>query len=74
LALSTLLLDECTYYHAEANLQRHVARNSTRLSQRAVSCSELLFYQPAVTDPGGDYRLNSATVLAFKRYQHRAMK
>jgi putative salt-induced outer membrane protein YdiY len=77
IALSTFLLDERTDYHTEPDLRRHVVRNSTRLklrlSQKAFSFSELLFYQPSVTDPGGDYRLNSATVLAFKLYQHLAL-
>ena len=77
LALSTFLLDERTDYHTEDDLQRHVVRNSTRLkarlNQKILSFSELLFYQPSVTNPGGDYRLNSATVLAFKLYQHLAL-
>ena len=77
LALSTFLLDERTDYDTEPDLQRHVVRNSTRLkarlSQKVFSFSELLFFQPSVTDPGGDYRLNSATVLAFKLYQHLAL-
>ena len=77
LALSTFLLDERTDYNTEADLQRHVTRNSTRLkarlNQKVFSFSELLFYQPSVSDPGGDYRLNSATVLAFKLYQHLAL-
>ena len=77
LALSTFLLDERTDYHTDDDLQRHVVRNSTRLKARLsrtiFSFSELLFYQPSVTDPGGDYRLNSATVLAFKLYQHLAL-
>lgn len=77
LALSTFLLDERTDYHTEPDLQRHVVRNSTRLkarlNQKAFSFSELFFYQPSVTNPGGDYRLNSATVLAFKLYQHLAL-
>lgn len=76
-ALSTFLLDERTGYATEADLQRHVVRNSTRLKARinrsVFSFSELLFYQPSITDPGGDYRLNSATVLAFKLYQHLAL-
>jgi putative salt-induced outer membrane protein YdiY len=77
LTLSTFLLDERTDYNTEFDLQRHVVRNSTRLkarlNQKIVSFSELLFYQPSVTNPGGDYRLNSATVLAFKLYQHLAL-
>ena len=77
LALSTFLLDERTDYHTEPDLQRHVVRNSTRLkarlNQKIFSFSELFFYQPSLTDPGGDYRLNSATVLAFKLYQHLAL-
>ena len=77
LALSTFLLDERTDYQTEPDLQRHVTRNSTRLkarlNQQVFSFSELLFYQPSVTDPSGDYRLNSATVLAFKLYQHLAL-
>ena len=77
LALSAFLLDERTDYHTEPDLQRHVVRNSTRLkarlNQKIFSFSELFFYQPSVTDPGGDYRLNSATVLAFKLYQHLAL-
>ncbi|GAA4053618.1 hypothetical protein GCM10022409_45690 [Hymenobacter glaciei] len=76
-ALSTFLLDERTNYNTEPELQRHVVRNSSRLkarlNQKVFSFSELLFYQPSVTDPGGDYRLNSATVLAFKLYQHLAL-
>ena len=54
-----------------------MVRNSTRLkarlSQKVFSFSELLFYQPSATDPGSDYRLNSATVLAIKLYQHLAL-
>ena len=77
LALSTFLLDERTDYATEADLRRHVVRSSTRLkarfNQKTFSFSELLFYQPSVTNPGGDYRLNSATVLAFKLYQHLAL-
>lgn len=76
-ALSNFLLDERTTYNTEPVRRRHVVRSSTRLklrlNQRVFSCSELLFYQPSVTDPGGDYRLNSATVLAFKLYQHLAL-
>lgn len=75
--LGTFLLDERTDYGTETDLRRHVGRNSTRLKLRLnrsiFSFSELLFYQPSVTDPGGDYRLNSATVLAFKLYQHLAL-
>ena len=77
LALSSFLLDERTDYSTEFDLQRHVVRNSTRLkarlSQKSFSFSELLFYQPSLRNPGGDYRLNSATVLAFKLYQHLAL-
>jgi len=77
MALSTFLLDERTSYNTEPALRRHVVRNSTRLKLRLnhgiVSFSELLFYQPSVPDPGGDYRLNNATVLAFKLYQHLAL-
>ena len=76
-ALSTFLLNERTDYNAEPDFSRHVVRNSTRLRLRlnrgVVSASELLFYQPSLRDPGGDYRLNSATVLAFKLYQHLAL-
>ena len=76
-ALSTFLLDERTDYATEADLQRHVVRNSTRLKLRlnrgVFSASELFFYQPSLRDPGGDYRLNSATVLAFRLYQHLAL-
>ncbi|WP_210517435.1 DUF481 domain-containing protein [Hymenobacter terricola] len=76
-ALSTFLLDENTYYDIEPALHRHLARNSTRLKLRlnrgVFNVSELLFYQPAVRDPGGDYRLNSSTVVAFKIYQHLAL-
>ncbi|MCI1189242.1 DUF481 domain-containing protein [Hymenobacter sp. DH14] len=76
-ALSTFLLDERTDYNTEFDLQRHVVRSSTRLkarlNQKVFSFSELLFYQPSLTNPGGDYRLNSATVLAFKLYQHLAL-
>jgi len=76
-ALSTFLLDEQTSYNTEPTLFRHVVRNSTRLKLRlnrgAFSASELFFYQPSLRNPGGDYRLNSATVLAFKLYQHLAL-
>lgn len=77
LALSTFLLDERTDYNTEPVLQRRVVRNSTRLKLRlnrgVFNVSELLFYQPSVTDPGGDLRLNSASVLGFKLYQHLAL-
>ncbi len=77
LAVSSFLLDERTDYQTKDDLQRHVTRNSTRLkarlNQKLFSFSELLFYQPSVTEPGGDYRLNSSTVLAFKLYQHLAL-
>ncbi len=77
IALSTFLLDERTDYDTEPVLHRHVVRNSTRLKMHlnrgVLSVSELLFYQPALQDPGGDYRLNSATVLAIKLYQHLAL-
>ncbi|MDO7853815.1 DUF481 domain-containing protein [Hymenobacter convexus] len=77
LALSTFLLNERTDYTIEPALLRHVVRNSTRLklrlSRSVASFSELLFYQPSLRDPGGDYRLNSATVLALKLYQHLAL-
>ncbi|GAB2874978.1 DUF481 domain-containing protein [Hymenobacter ruber] len=76
-ALSTFLLNEQTDYNAEPDFSRHVVRNSTRLKLRlnrgVFSASELFFYQPSLRDPGGDYRLNSATVLAFKLYQHLAL-
>ena len=76
-ALSTFLLAENTTYNTEPPLVRHVVRNSTRLKLRLnrgmFSTSTLLFYQPALADPGGDYRLNSATVLAFRLYQHLAL-
>ncbi|MBF9221044.1 DUF481 domain-containing protein [Hymenobacter ruricola] len=76
-ALSTFLLDESTYYDAAEPFRRHTTRNSTRLKLRLsrgmVSASALLFYQPALGDPGRDYRLNSSTVLAFKLYQHLAL-
>ncbi|GAB3864016.1 hypothetical protein GCM10028824_01000 [Hymenobacter segetis] len=76
-ALSTFLLNERTDYNAEPDFSRHVVRNSTRLKLRlnwgVFSASELFFYQPSLRDPGGDYRLNSATVLAFKLYQHLAL-
>jgi hypothetical protein len=77
LALSTFLLNEQTDYNAEPDFSRHVVRNSTRIKLRlnrgVFSASELFFYQPSLRDPGGDYRLNSATVLAFKLYQHLAL-
>ncbi|MBH8556474.1 DUF481 domain-containing protein [Hymenobacter negativus] len=77
LALSTFLLDERTDYNTEPDFSRHVVRNSTRLKLRlnrgVVSASELFFYQPSLRNPGGDYRMNSATVLAFKLYQHLAL-
>jgi hypothetical protein len=76
-ALSTFLLDENTAYNTEPPLERHVTRNSTRLKLRwargVVSASSLLFYQPSISDPGGDYRVNNSTVLAFKLYQHLAL-
>ena len=76
-AVSTFILNERTDYATEDDLQRHVVRNSTRLKLRlnrgVVSFSELLFYQPSLKDPTGDYRLNSATVLALKLYQHLAL-
>ncbi|MDQ2773058.1 MAG: DUF481 domain-containing protein [Bacteroidota bacterium] len=76
-SLSTFLLDERTDYNTEPVLRRRVMRNSTRLKLRlnrsVFSFSELLFYQPSVTDPGGDLRLNSASVLGFKLYQHLAL-
>jgi putative salt-induced outer membrane protein YdiY len=76
-ALSTFVLNEQTDYNAEPDFSRHVVRNSTRLKLRlnrgVFSASELFFYQPSLRDPGGDYRLNSATVLAFKLYQHLAL-
>ncbi|UOQ99525.1 DUF481 domain-containing protein [Hymenobacter sp. 5317J-9] len=77
LAVSTFLLNERTDYNSEPALLRHVVRSSTRLKLRlnrgVASFSELLFYQPSLRDPGGDYRLNSATVLAIKLYQHLAL-
>ena len=77
LAVSTFLLDETTYYAIEPPLERHVVRNSTRLklhlNRGPLSASAQLFYQPAMQDPGGDYRLNNATVLAVKLYQHLAL-
>lgn len=77
LALSTFLLNERTDYNTEPELLRHVVRSSTRLKLRlnvgVVSFSELLFYQPSLKDPGGDYRLNSASVLAIKLYKHLAL-
>ena len=76
-SLSTFLLSERTSYDTEPMLLRRVVRNSTRLKLRlnrgVFSFSELLFYQPSVTDPGGDLRLNSATILGFKLYQHLAL-
>ena len=76
-ALSTFLLNENTYYSTEPPLRRHVARNSTRLKLRlnrgVFSASALLFYQPALADPNGDYRVNSSTVLALKIYHHLAL-
>ena len=76
-ALSTFLLNEQTDYNTEPDFSRQVVRNSTRLKLRlnrgVFSASELFFYQPSLRDPGGDYRLNSATVLAFKLYQHLAL-
>jgi len=73
-AVSTFLLDENTAYTTEPAIRRHLARNSTRLklrlNQGAFTASTLLFYQPALPDPAGDYRVNNATVLAFKLYQH----
>ncbi|GAB3849123.1 hypothetical protein GCM10028822_13040 [Hymenobacter terrigena] len=76
-AVSSFLLNERTDYNAEPDFSRHVVRNSTRLKLRlnrgVFSASELFFYQPSLRDPGGDYRLNSATVLAFKLYQHLAL-
>ncbi|MGY3087785.1 hypothetical protein ACVWYF_000811 [Hymenobacter sp. UYAg731] len=76
-AVSTFLLNERTDYNAEPDFSRHVVRSSTRLKLRlkrgVFSASELFFYQPSLRDPGGDYRLNSATVLAFKLYQHLAL-
>ncbi|GAB3589459.1 DUF481 domain-containing protein [Hymenobacter daeguensis] len=76
-ALSTFLLSEQTDYNTEPLLLRRVVRNSTRLKLRAslgvVSFSEMLFYQPSLKDPGGDYRLNSASVLAIKLYKHLAL-
>lgn len=76
-ALSTFLLDEDTRYNTEPALVRHLARSSTRLKLRLsrgpVSGAALLFYQPALRDPAGDYRLNNSTVLAVKLYQHLAL-
>jgi putative salt-induced outer membrane protein YdiY len=76
-ALSTFILNERTDYNTEPELQRYVVRNSTRLKLRltrgAASFSELLFYQPSLRDPAGDYRLNSASMLALKLYQHLAL-
>lgn len=77
MALSTFLLAENTLYDTEPPLQRRLARNSTRLKLRLnqgnFSASELLFYQPALAAPTTDYRVNSASVLAFRLYQHLAL-
>jgi hypothetical protein len=76
-ALSTFLLHENTDYRTEPPLLRRIFRNSTRLKLRLnrglFNVSSLLFYQPAFTNPAGDYRVNNATVLAFKLYQHLAL-
>ncbi len=76
-ALSTFLLNENTYYNTEPPLRRQVTRSSTRLKLRlnrgVFSASTQLFYQPALANPGGDYRVNNSTVLAFKLYQHLAL-
>ncbi|WP_082116178.1 DUF481 domain-containing protein [Hymenobacter terrenus] len=73
-ALSTFFLDENTSYDSEPPLRRNVTRNSTRLKLRlnrgAFSASTLLFYQPSLTNPSGDYRVNNSTVVAFKLYKH----
>jgi hypothetical protein len=73
-ALSTFLLDENTSFNSEPRLQRHVTRNSTRLKLRlnrgVFSASALLFYQPSLTNPGRDYRVNNSSTLAYKINQH----
>ena len=75
--LSTFLLSENTDYDTEPVTTRRLARSSTRLKLRlnrgVFSISSLLFYQPAVRDPNGDYRVNNSTVLAFRLYQHLAL-
>ena len=75
LNVSYFLLREETQYYTDLRRQvlRHSLRAKGQYTRGAATLTALVYYQPAVSDVNGDYRVNGTGALAVRLSRHLAL-